>query len=79
MRVGSTAKFGHGLFRRALVSAALLPTRRPGVGVVGLLRTGEISKPGYGKTHADPPSPVPLAGLLFGDTERGKTPPILPR
>jgi hypothetical protein len=52
---------------------------------VGLLRTGEISKPGYGKTHADPPSPVPLAGLLFwapippsvgwplGDSEAGST------
>ena len=26
---------------------------------------GEIGKPGYGKHH-DPPSPVPLAGLLFG-------------
>jgi hypothetical protein len=41
------------------------PTARLGVGVVGLLRTGEISKPVYGNTY-DPPSPAPLAGLLFG-------------
>jgi hypothetical protein len=40
-------------------------TLRLGVGVVGLLYSGETVQARYVNKH-DPPCPVPLAGLLFG-------------